>query len=118
MFWNIAVKTALAVLLLVVTSNAVAAKGKLGFGIKATSSGFISPVLERLKVATVTPGSPAAAAGLKLGDFITEINGRPVAGAPAREMIGTFRDIQVGQKLRLKIKRDNEFVSIEIVAGP
>lgn len=117
MMWSRAAKTVLVAVLLAMASTAVAAKGKLGFATEATSSGFINPVLERLKVATVRPGSPAAAAGLKPGDHITEINGRLIAGAPAREMAGSFKNMQVGQKIRLKVKRGNEFVSIDIVAG-
>ncbi len=117
MMFSRATKAALLAVLLAMASTVVAAKGKLGFATEATSSGLISPVLERLKVAKVRPGSPAAAAGLLPGDLITEINGRPVVGAPAREMAGEFKNMQVGQKLRLKVKRGGGFVSIEIVAG-
>ena len=112
-----AAKVALVAVLFAMASTAVAAKGKLGFATEATSSGFISPVLERLKVATVRPGSPAAAAGLKPGDQITEIDGRVIAGAPAREMAGALKNMQVGQKIRLKVKRGDELVTLDMVAG-
>ena len=119
MMWSKAAKAALVAVLLVVASTAaVAAKGKMGFATEATSSGFISPVLERLKVVTVRPGSPAAAAGLKAGDYITEVNGRVIVGVPAREMAGQFKNMQVGQKLLLKVKRGDIFVNVDIVAGP
>lgn len=111
-------KTALVAALFAVVSTAALAKGKLGFATEATTSGIISPLLERLKVASVRPGSPAATAGLRPGDFITEVNGRLVAGAPAREMAREFKNMQVGQKLRLRVKRGEGLVIIEIVAGP
>ena len=76
-----------------VASTAVAAKGKLGFATEATSFSFISPVLECLKVITVRPGSPA------------------------REMSGQFKNMQVGQKLFLKVKRGDIFVNVDIVAS-
>lgn len=53
--WSKAAKAALAAVLLVVASTAVAAKAKLGFATEATSIGFISPVLECLKVITLWP---------------------------------------------------------------
>ena len=117
MMWSKATKAALVAVLLVVASTAVAAKGKMGFATEATSSSFISPVLERLKVVTVRPGSPAAVAGLKPGDYITEVNGRVIVGVPAREVAGQFKNMQVGQKLLLKVKRGETFVNVDIVAG-
>ena len=118
MMWSRAFKVALAAVLFSMASTSVAANGKLGIATEATvSGGFISPVLERLKVATVRPGSPAAAAGLKPGDQITEIDGRVIAGAPAREMAGALKNMQVGQKIRLKVKRGDELVTLDMVAG-
>ena len=93
MMWSKAAKAALAAVLLVVASTAVAAKGKLGFATEATSIGFISPVLECLKVITLWPRSLA------------------------RGMSGQFKNMQVGQKLFLKVKRGGIFVNVDIVAN-
>ena len=98
-------------------SPAALAKGKLGFGTEVTVSGFFSPVLKRVKVASVAPGSPAAAAGLRPGDYIVEANGRVIEGAPAKEMAGQLKNIKPSEHLRLKLKRGAEFIAADIVAG-
>ena len=110
-------KSALMVVLMLLAGTAIAAKGKLGFSVSADTSGLLSPVIEHLTVATVRAGSPAARAGLKPNDEITEINGRSVSGEPAREMAGEFKNLNVGQKLILKVKRGTLTLSIEIVAA-
>jgi C-terminal processing protease CtpA/Prc len=107
----------LAMVIALTTSPPVLAKGKLGFGTEATISGFFSPVLKRVKVASVAPNSPAAIAGMKSGDYIIEANGRAIEGAPAREMAGRLKNIKPGERLRLKLKRGAEFVTVEVVAG-
>ena len=110
--------TLLVAALLALASVAIAAKGSLGFGTEATFSGFFNPVLKRVKVTTVIPESPAAAAGMKAGDYILEVNGRVINGAPAREMSKQLKDVQVGERLRLKLKRGDVLLDVIIVAGP
>lgn len=117
MAWSKKAKVLVAVVLLVIASSAMAAGGKLGFGSQVSVSGFFSPTLEQVKVTTVAAGSPAATAGLKPGDYIVEVNGKPVSGAPARAMASQFKGLQPGQHLLLKLKRGNVFVNAEIVAG-
>ena len=117
MAWSNKAKVLIAVALLLVASGAMAAKGKLGFGSQVSVSGFFSPTLEQVKVTTVIAGSPAAAAGLKPGDYIVEIDGKPVSGAPARAMASRFKNLQPGQHLQLKLKRGDTFVNTEIVAA-
>ncbi len=117
MAWNKKAKVLVAVALLVVSSGAMAAKGKLGFGMQYKASGFVSPVLTQLKVTTVIAGSPAALAGVKPGDYIVEFDGQHIDGAPARAMAGQFKSLQPGQHVHLELKRGNAFVNVEIVAG-
>ncbi len=106
------------VLLLAFSSSAEAARGKLGISTDATSSGFVSPVLEKLTIGKVRPGSPAAAAGLKSGDNIVEINGRKIAGAPARELANVLKNLEVGQKVALRVTRGKELLNFSVVAAP
>ena len=61
-------------------------------------------------VTQVTEASPAAKAGLKAGDIITAVNGRPVHdSADVRNIIGMLR---IGQKVDMTIQRDGKPKSI------
>ena len=66
-------------------------------------------------VAQVTPGSPAADAGLREEDIVTAINGEPVDGASAltRRVAGA----QPGDRLRLDILREGRRQTLEVRAG-
>lgn len=108
---------ATAVIALCVSSAAVA-KGKLGFVTEVDVSGVFRPVLKHVKVASIVPGSPAAAAGMKPGDYIVEANGRAIAGAPAKELAAQIRGIRPGETLRLKLKRGTAFVDATLIAAP
>lgn len=64
-------------------------------------------------VARVEPGSPADHAGLRAGDVVTAVNGRPVRNASAlRNAIGILR---VGTELRLDTVRDGRRQRIRAV---
>ncbi|MFQ5955164.1 MAG: DegQ family serine endoprotease [Kiloniellales bacterium] len=66
-------------------------------------------------ITSVEPGTPAEAAGLKPGDVIVELNGRPVRNSgDLRNQIGLLR---VGAKLELIILRDGERRTIEARLG-
>lgn len=98
-------------------ASASSGRAKLGFGTQATISGFLKPVLKRVRVGQVVPGSPAERAGLQSGDEILEANGKKVPGAPAREMAGALRNIAPGEQLRLKVRRgDGRLLDLTIVA--
>jgi len=56
-------------------------------------------------IANVAPGSAAAAAGLKSGDVITEVNGEPIVrSGELSSMIGLAAP---GEKIKLKVWRDH-----------
>ena len=64
-------------------------------------------------VAEVTPKSPAEKAGLKSGDVITELNGKPVKDS--RHLKLQVAQIAPGVKVPLKIIRDGDEKSMEVV---
>lgn len=66
-------------------------------------------------IAQVTPGSPAAQAGLKPGDIVTAVNGQAVRDSGAfRNAIGLLR---VGKQVKLDILRDGrtQTLAVDIV---
>ncbi|WP_133479471.1 PDZ domain-containing protein [Cognatilysobacter segetis] len=107
-----------AALLLLASATASAAPGRYGFGVEAETSGLLRPVLERVSIASVQPGSPAAAAGLRAGDRVVDIDGQTVQGAAARPMAARLRDVQAGQRLRLGVMRTTGRVVVDLVAAP
>lgn len=85
-------------------------KSQLGYsgltiGTKGDSDGAVT---------AVDPGSPAAVAGLKVGDMIMAINGKAVAPTPGTMAAeGVFGPR--GQTLRLKLLRGNSEVDVSLV---
>jgi len=57
-------------------------------------------------VTQVQPGTPAADAGLKTGDVITEVNGKPVSDASELQMAIGLKS--PGDKVNLKVFRDGK----------
>jgi putative serine protease PepD len=78
----------------------------LGVATGDTSSG------EGASIAEVRPGTPAAAAGLREGDVVTEIDGEAVADA---DELRTLIDAQQpGDSIELTIVRDGDEQTIEV----
>ena len=67
------------------------------------------------KLSTVTADSPAAKAGLKDNDIVTAVDGKKVTNA--EELIASYQDKKVGDKLKLTVVRDGKEQTIEITLG-
>ena len=79
---------------------------KTGFqAVKAGDNGF--------RVVTVQPDTPAANAGIRVGDLITVIDGRPAASVGQAEFGGLMRRAD-GTIVRLEINRDGTRHSIAV----
>jgi len=93
--------------------------GYIGINVAVEGEGaFWNPTLRSVKVAKVSPGSPAEQAGMNAGDFIVEIEGKPVAGAKANDL-KPYMQREVGQQVRFLVKKvSGEVKPIAVVAGP
>ena len=94
------------------------AKARLGFGVAVATDGFFSTTLAEVKVASVQPGSPSEKAGLKVGDVVIELDGRPIKGASGPALKKALGAVKPGQHVVLKVQREGRGVLvIDIVAG-
>lgn len=71
-----------------------------------------------VRVQQVSPGGPAAEAGVKPGDLIVAIDSVRLAGADdsARRMLERMQRVEPEQKLRLKIRRGERTLDVDVVA--
>ena len=113
-----AVALAMLVLLALLFPSAAMAKGRLGFAVAVATDGFFSTTLTEVKVASVQAGSPSEQAGLKIGDLILELNGKPVKGASGPALKKTMAAVKRGEHVVLKVERAGKgLLTIDIVAG-
>jgi C-terminal processing protease CtpA/Prc len=75
-----------------------------------------------VEVASVSPGGPAADAGLKAGDVITEINGKALKrdsdDSSREKLLKAMREVKPGDKVALSYRRDGKVAKATIVAQP
>lgn len=69
-----------------------------------------------LRVDAVTPGGPAEKAGLKHGDIVTTIDGKPLAPGNDGAVSWPLHELKVGQELKLGVVRDGRNTEIAVKA--
>ena len=70
---------------------------------------------EGAAVAEVQPNSPASQAGLRKGDVVTGLNGRPVRGAA--ELRARLGVVPVGESVELRVQRGGETRTLKAQVG-
>lgn len=76
--------------------------------------GNAEPGTNGVRVVSVSPGGPAAEAGVKAGDLVVAMNGKGVASG--RELVGNMREVEPGQKVALELRRDGKPVKLSVEA--
>lgn len=66
-------------------------------------------------VDSVESGSPAQRAGLKMGDVILSVDGKPITTGD--QLVAIVSDTPVGNKLKLEILRDKKQISTDVEVG-
>lgn len=74
----------------------------LGVGIEPDQAGAL--------ISQVMPGSPAATAGLQVGDIITAVNGSDVT---AETLASTIQALGIGENVTLDVLRDGETIDLQ-----
>ena len=74
-------------------------QGFLGISLGSRTDGGSGAV-----IGEVTAGSPAATAGLKVGDIVLEINDQPITGDTS--LVAIIRDSAPGEEIKIIVERD------------
>ncbi len=95
-------------------------RGRLGIGIQdltpELAGAFHIRPTRGAVVAQVVPGSAAERAGLRVGDVIVRVNGRPVRDASQlRNEVGLLR---VGSRVELEVMRDGKSLRLSTEVAP
>jgi serine protease Do len=94
-------------------------RGWLGISVQDISDDMAKNLNQASKngalVADVFPGDPADKAGIKVGDIITEINGKVVKDT--HELLLTIATLHVGDKASIKVLRDGKEILCAVIVS-
>ena len=75
-----------------------------------------APAERGVLVARVVPGSPAARAGLRVGDVLVAVDRKPISGA--EDILGTLSTVDRNQTFPLRVVRDHQMMTIRAQLNP
>jgi membrane-associated protease RseP (regulator of RpoE activity) len=91
-------------------------------GAAAPGTGYLGAMLDDdrdpgrgVRITSVRPSGPAEASGLKAGDLITAIDGKPIKGM--EELDAILIPANAGQKLRFIVDRGGQSQSLQVTLG-
>jgi S1-C subfamily serine protease len=70
------------------------------------------PEINGILVARVVPNSPAAAAGIRIGDVVVQVDGKRVTSG--EDLLNIVEQSRIGQTLQLKVQRGNQTQQLSI----
>ena len=77
------------------------------------------PASEGARVISVSPGGPAAEAGLRDNDIIVALDGQPLKGPnPDRTLVTRMRDVKPDQKVKVAVLRNGRKHDYVVIARP
>lgn len=82
---------------------------------KNPNASFMVPEVNGVLVMQIVPDSPAAAAGIRRGDVVTEINGQAIT--TAEQLQRMVENSGVDQVLQLKVLRGNQTKTLSVRTG-
>lgn len=94
-------------------------RGWLGVSVQDISDDLAANLNHKNKngalISDVFKGDPADKAGIKVGDIITEIDGKPIKDS--HDLLMAIASLQVGQKINVKAVRDGREISFRVTVG-
>jgi serine protease Do len=103
--------------------DSILAHGKVDRGYLGVHIQDVTPALAKAfhtnaggaMIGDITPGGPAANAGIKKGDIVTELNGQPISDADQlKERVGTM---DPNTKANMKVMRDGRAMDFTVTLG-
>ncbi len=76
------------------------------------NSQFLIPEVNGVLVMRVLPNSPAATAGIRRGDVITQIDGQAITSA--EQLQNLVEDTRIGQVLQVKVQRGSQTLQLSV----
>jgi len=102
-----------------IIKNGAVARGWIGIAVQdinpELAESFKLPHLRGALVTNVLRGTPAAAAGLRPGDILLEIDGRPVGDSAA--VLNLIAGLAPGSQARLKLLRESKDTELSVMVG-
>ncbi|MDA8439048.1 MAG: trypsin-like peptidase domain-containing protein [Propionibacterium sp.] len=96
-------------------ATGVAEHAYLGISTTDASVQLSGGTINGAKVASVVPGTAAAAAGLKAGDVIVQMNGVTVDSS--NSLVAQVRAAQVGEKVTFQVARNGSLTTVQATLG-
>jgi serine protease DegQ len=102
-----------------IIENGSVTRGWIGVGVqdinKELAESFKLPTAKGVLITQIERGSPADKAGVKLGDVLVAVNGKPVADTVT--MLNVVAALRPGDQARVRVARNKEEADLTVTVG-